>query len=102
MHSSNIYYILKEGALRESNREEWEAWSDKPRNRRVAVHIIRGIVIYTYCIGIDRSLIGTDAPLLFETMVYGGALDGQVCHYATLEAARKGHHQWCAAVINHL
>lgn len=102
MRSTPIYYILREGTLWESNREEWEEWSDRPKNRRVAVHSIRGSVVYTYCIGIDRRFIGTEAPLIFETMVYGGELDGQVCCYATLEEAREGHHQVCAAVIEHL
>jgi len=56
--------------------------------------MLQGIHVSTVFLGIDH---GHDfgqsgyKPLLFETMVFGGPLDGQIQRYATWTGAEAGH-----------
>lgn len=52
-----------------------------------------GVEVSTVFLAMDHSYLtyGGHAPLLFETMVFGGPLDGEMERYATEEAAYVGH-----------
>lgn len=46
--------------------------------------------VSTVWIGLDLGW-GRGAPLIFETMIFGGPLDGETARYATEAEARAGH-----------
>jgi len=48
-------------------------------------------------LGLNHSF-GEGPPLLFETMVFGGALDQEQARYTTWEQAEAGHKQMLARV----
>ena len=47
--------------------------------------------ISTVFMGVELLFNNDGPPLLFETLVYGGAYDGQRALYATWEEAQNGH-----------
>jgi len=55
------------------------------------------ITISTVFLGVDHSLSG-DRPILFETMVFGGPIDGEMDRCSTWEAAEKMHEKMCEKV----
>lgn len=46
--------------------------------------------VSTVWISLDHSF-GEGPPLIFETLIFGGGLDGDMERYSTLEAAHAGH-----------
>lgn len=61
----------------------------------VAKTRIRDVLVSTVFLCIDHGT-GTDAPLLWETLVFGGAHDGDVERYTSRAAAEAGHTRICA------
>lgn len=60
--------------------------------RRVALTVINtDIRVSTVFLGIDHSWNDDDVPLFFETMVFGGVLDGLMHRYSTWSEAKQGH-----------
>jgi len=54
--------------------------------------------VSTIFIGLDQSVLwgpGSKRPILFESMIRGGSLDGEQWRYATYEEAEEGHKQLC-------
>jgi len=47
--------------------------------------------VSTVFIGLDHRFFGDGPPLLFESMVFGGPLDGEQFRYPTWDAAAAGH-----------
>jgi len=74
---------------------EWSTPDDDPTRVGLTQH--HGVVVSTTWIGIDHSW-GQGPPVIFETMVFGGDLDGEQDRYATIEEARAGHHAMVARV----
>lgn len=70
----------------------WGHWYDKNYlNRHVKNEEIGSDVrVSTVFLGIDHSF-GHGPPLLFETMVFGGPLDGEQRRYSTWGEAEAGH-----------
>ena len=68
---------------------EWAQWYEKA-DRIVAKTTINDIGISTVFLGIDHSW-NSDIPVLFETMVFRGKLDGEQERYTTWEDAESGH-----------
>lgn len=68
---------------------EWAAWYEKA-DRRVAVDQIGVACVSTVFLGLDHSVNGP-VPILFETLVFGGPLDGEGDRYPTWDAAVAGH-----------
>lgn len=62
---------------------------------------INGVHVSTVFLGIDHSW-GNGAPILFETMVFGGVLDSYQRRYSTYEQAEAGHILACEEVIKML
>lgn len=70
-----------------------EAYCADPRsknNRSVAKTNVNGVNISTVFLMIDHSFNG-GPPVLFETMVFGGPLDGEQERYHTYDEAEAGH-----------
>jgi hypothetical protein len=55
------------------------------------------IEVSTVWLGIDHNW-GPGPPLIFETMVFGGDLDGHGDRWPNEDAASAGHDQWVARV----
>lgn len=49
--------------------------------------------VSTVWMGLDHNFFGEGPPLIFETMIFGGPLDGQRWRWPTEEAALAGHDQ---------
>ena len=84
-------YIIKNGiVIPEPDLLAWGAWYGDSHERFIANTIIGDTEISTVFLGIDRG-IGSGAPVLFETMIFGGMQDGYRERYQTIEEARQGH-----------
>jgi hypothetical protein len=79
-----------------TNRDGWlAAFAD----RLIATDFFDDIKVSTVFIGLDVGLAtNSKVPLLFETMVFGGSLDGEEWHWATKKEALKGHQWVCRQV----
>jgi hypothetical protein len=68
---------------------EWYATS-----KRVGSTTVGDVRVSTVWLGLDHAyhgLQGVPAPLIFETMIFGGKWDGECDRYSTEEAAMRGH-----------
>lgn len=52
--------------------------------------------VSTVWLGIDHSWGRGEKPVIFETMIFGGPLDGEMGRYCTVEEATAGHEAWVA------
>ena len=59
----------------------WGRWFETA-DRRVALDRIGETDISTVFLGLDHQF-GSGPPLLFETLVFGGELDGEMVRYST-------------------
>lgn len=55
-------------------------------------------MVSTVWCGIDHNFFDDGSPLIFETLVRGGPLDGEIERYSTKQEAADGHARWVAAV----
>lgn len=67
----------------------WGRWMEKGE-RHVALDVVGDVKVSTVFLGLDHSF-AHGAPVLFETMVFGGPLDQEQERYATRDEARAGH-----------
>ena len=74
----------------------WSKWFEKG-DRVVAKTSVGEAEVSTVFLGLDHSF-GGSAPLLYETMVFGGPFDGEQERYATKDQAQAGHAEWVAKV----
>jgi len=79
-----------------SDMKTWGKWFQKA-NRTVALTIISDSKISTVFLGLDHAF-GGGPPLLFETLVFGGKLDGEMDRCSTWEEAEKMHLDMCNRV----
>ena len=75
---------------------EW-ARQFETSNRIVEQTQIGDMKVSTVFLGLDHSF-GGGEPLLFETMIFGGAEDGYQDRYSTWDEAVKGHQFACEKV----
>jgi hypothetical protein len=77
---------------------EWLQAFDDIDSRRVAFHqISEDCSVSTVWLGLDHGFGLARVPLIFETMTFGGAHDGDCVRTATEAAARAAHDQAVAA-----
>lgn len=70
----------------------WAYWLEDCPQARIVERTSTGKVrVSTVFLGIDHRFHGAGPPLLFETMVFGGALDGQMWRYSSWDDAVAGH-----------
>lgn len=77
-----------------SNLLAWGRWF-QTAERRVALTTVGDVEVSTVFLGLDHSF-GGDVPLLYETLVMGGACDGDITRYSTRQQAEDGHAAICA------
>ena len=70
---------------------EWVHWFENFSNRQVQLTNVGDIRISTVFLSIDHNFSKMGPPLLFESMVFGGALDEAQERYATWDEATAGH-----------
>ncbi len=75
----------------------WSAWFCGA-DRVVACDFVGDIRVSTVFLGIDYNFSGHGAPTLWESLVFGGALDGQMSRYDSLQSAEKGHRELLRSV----
>lgn len=74
---------------------EWRSWWQIGKDQISGLQlwkwtILDSISVSTVFIGLDHSWEG-DPPVVFETMIFGGALSDEQWRYCTIQEARIGH-----------
>jgi hypothetical protein len=70
----------------------WALWFEETTNRIVDyTQVTSEITVSTIFIGLDHRFFGDGPPILFETLVFGGPLDGQGQRYSSWDDAQTGH-----------
>lgn len=101
MNNRDIFYLLHPETKRplKTDVATWTKWLEEA-NRLVDETIIGSdIFISTTFLGIAYSFDQEDRPLLFATIVNGGAMSGHANHYATWDEAVSGHHEIVGIVL---
>ena len=75
----------------------WARWFEQTE-RHVADEMIAGVRVSTVFLGLDHCFFDDGPPLLFETMVFGGALDQEMERCSTWEQAEQMHKRMVARV----
>ena len=65
-------------------------WAEAFKDNRVALDEIDGVRISTVWLGLNHRF-GPGAPLIFESMVFGGSMDEEQRRYSTEAEAIAGH-----------
>lgn len=84
------YYILEDKKVVPCFREEHSNWQG---DRRVAETSVGEAWISTVFLGIDHQFDRDGPPMLFETMVFGGAHDQEQLRCSTWEEAEIQHQE---------
>lgn len=69
---------------------DWAEMMERRESRRVASTDVGEVQVSTVFLGLDHNW-GIGAPLIFETMVFGGPLDQEMDRYSTWDEAEAGH-----------
>lgn len=88
-----MYYVLDGHTAVPSDRHGWMKWLETRKGEdgwRVGRYVSDGIEVSTVFLGLNHNW-GSGAPHIFETMVFGGPLDGEQDRYSTWEEAEAGH-----------
>lgn len=83
--------VWKDGRIILSALTQWARWFEDDSNRRVARTEFEGGHVSTVFLGLDRNFMGEGPPMVFETMVFGGALAGEEEQCATWVEAEEMH-----------
>lgn len=80
---------------------EWGRWMEENHGKRHVgdTQISPEVRVSTVFLGLDHSF-GGPAPLLFETMIFGGPLDQEQERYSNWEEAEAGHAEWVKKAEN--
>ena len=88
-----IFYVLDAdgNAQPAPDVETWADWYQTALEEcQLGLEQIGEALVSTTFLGFDHG-IGRGAPLLWETMIFGGASDGFQRRYTSAAAAREGH-----------
>lgn len=91
--SLGLYVLDGHTPRRVENVAEWAREYERALNtRQVGLTDIGGAKISTVFTGIDyNAMFHERPPALFETMIFGGPLDGRQWRYSAWDEAEKGH-----------
>lgn len=87
------FYIMDETGVVQPV-PDWTTWAKwfEEANRQVAHDMLPGpIRVSTVFLGVDHNFLPGGEPLIFETMIFGGAHDQYQDRYSTREEALAGH-----------
>jgi hypothetical protein len=85
-----MYILNGHAPVLERDMIAWGRWK-ATANVHVALTEQYGVKISTVFLGIDHNFFGESLPILFETMVFGGPMDGEQRRYSTWDEAELGH-----------
>jgi hypothetical protein len=96
MRDGFMHYVLDDEhrLVEEPDSSAWNAWYENDANRIVDwTQITSEVTVSTIFLGfnLNFSLSRHRKPALFETMIFGGALDHDRWRYATWDEAQAGH-----------
>lgn len=86
----NDKYILVGHEARPATLMEWAKWYETA-DRHLANDLVGDVRVSTVFLGLDHRFGDSGAPILYETMVFGGPLDQEQWRYETWDEAEKGH-----------
>jgi len=86
------YYILLGRTPIAVTVEAWAKWM-QIAERHVACDDIGKAGVSTVFLGLDHGMRNNADPLIFETLVFGGPLDGEMRRYSTWAEAERGHQE---------
>ena len=90
MSDSQYYYILdNNGETVATDAMSWAKWFEENNRVLIRSNFTDG-TISTVFLGLNHQY-GEGPPLLFETLVFGGKLDGKMNRYSSKEEALIGH-----------
>jgi len=89
--SALCYVEYPPGTLQPLTAQEWGRMFEDHPLRVVAHHKIRRVTVSTVWVGLDQRHHGQGPPLIYETMVFGGPLDGTTLRYTYRDEAIDGH-----------
>jgi hypothetical protein len=69
----------------------WGRWLEQVENLHVADERVGEVRVSTVFLGLDHRHDGQGPPLLFETLIFGGPLNGEMWRYSTWDDAEAGH-----------
>lgn len=98
-----MYWILDEyGEPVPAGADEFSKWFGSSFSERTVAmdDVDEDLRVSTVFLGINHGMIGEE-PILFETMVFGGPLDGECRRYTTRDKALAGHARLLARVLKH-
>jgi hypothetical protein len=101
---TETYWILDEsGEPKVVARAEWASWYPDISRRHLAVTPIAGedAEVSTVFLSFDQRY-GDGPPVLWETLVFGGRLDGEMERYTSRADALRGHEEMvrrCRAAV---
>lgn len=74
-----------------AERVEWSWWLEMHLADRIVRKTRVGEAeVSTVFMGLDHR-VGEGTPLVFETLVFGGEMDGEMDRYSTWDEAERGH-----------
>ena len=79
--------------------QAWSNWFSSGDKRHVAEDCVGDVRVSTVFLGLDHNFLGTGRPVLWETMVFGGELDGEQWRYDSQKAAMEGHGELLRRVL---
>jgi hypothetical protein len=69
----------------------WADWYERADRKVACAHFRDGSRVSTVFLGLDHNFTGKGPPILFETKVFGGALDDETTRASTWEEAARQH-----------
>lgn len=90
-----ILYILKgKEPVPTTDLIAWAEWMERHERlvkADMTVDENGSVIVSTVFLGCDYNVTGKEPPILFETLIFGGKLDGRMWRYPTWELAEKNH-----------
>lgn len=98
MSAAGFYMLHGREVVRCLNADAWGRWFETA-DRHVAENITPLGRVSTVFVGLDHRHFGEGPPLIFETMVFGGPLDGQCDRSSTWAEAEGAHASMLSLVL---
>jgi hypothetical protein len=96
--SEHKYIMTEDGTVRpEPDLFKWAMWFEKAK-RHIGDDKIGDVRVSTVFLGVDHNFDFHGAPVLFETMIFGGIYNQEMERYCTKDEALKGHAEWVEKV----
>ena len=70
---------------------EWGVWLEDADRRVGYTQVTSQIIVSTVFLGLDHNFFEDGPPIVFETLVMGGPLDGEMARYSSWDDAETGH-----------